>query len=367
MKPPLDILHVIPAEPFGGAQGLVLNLAAHQLCQGLAARILFTVAGSEAKERARELGIPSLSPANGTSRLQRIFFVTRTLREAKSSILHLHMPSPWIGTSLPPASSAPAVVHLHTPPPQGTLLQWGNGAVLRRSRSAIAVSQWIAEVWRAAYPRDLPKCDVIYNAVAPYDARPDMSDARSHRRGAPVFGVATRLTEDKGVGGFLAVAAAIKERRPDACFRVAGSGPFEAALRRESERLGVHNSVVFEGFQPNVEAFWRGIDVSIFTAQAEPFGLRILEPIMAGAPVVAYRTGAGSDEILDRCRGVVPVENGDVLGAAAVALKLADDRRYRQRIVAEGCLDIERWFRFGRMASKVDVVYEHLAKAAYAA
>jgi glycosyltransferase involved in cell wall biosynthesis len=217
----------------------------------------------------------------------------------------------------------------------------------------IAVSEWIGHEWRKAISVRLPPVDVILNGVSLPAIVPVVS-----RFGPPVFGISVRLEKDKGLRMFLRVAASIARLLPDAEFRIAGTGSAEPMLRHLATDFGIAERVQFVGFVDDVGIFWSGVDVAIFTARREPFGLRLLEPILNGVPVVAFRTGAGSDEVIARCRGIASAEWGDLATATSLAIRLSRDATLRRKMVGEGFHDIAHWFTIQRMENAVRASYE---------
>jgi glycosyltransferase involved in cell wall biosynthesis len=266
------------------------------------------------------------------------------------------MPPPWFAAILPAMTSASIVMHLHTGPP--TQDRWFEklacAMILQRASRLIAVSNWIAHEWQRIFPNHIVPVDVVLNGV-PMPATMNQI-APEHRR-ALVFGVAARLEEDKGLSMFLRVAASIARELPGAEFRIAGTGSAEPLLRRLAQDLGISGQVQFTGFVEDIGTFWSGVDVALFTTEREPFGLRLLEPILSGVPVVAFRTGAGSDEVINRCRAITHAEWGDTDTATSLAIRLARDTMLRRKMVLEGISDIARWFTIDRMEIGVRAAY----------
>ena len=139
----------------------------------------------------------------------------------------------------------------------------------------IAVSRDVARAWRVCGIGSAVEC--VYNAVElPRMARAERS---SRLPLSPVFGMTTRLTKDKGIFEFLDVAEVIHARRRVARFIIAGEGPERAQLEHGIESRGLGDVFELPGYVRDLDAFWSGVDVALFTAQKEPFGLRILEPM----------------------------------------------------------------------------------------
>ena len=102
------------------------------------------------------------------------------------------------------------------------------------------------------------------------------------------------------------------------------------------------------------------LDLAIFSAPGEPFGLRLIEPVAEGVPVIAYETGAGSDEIARNCAGIATVPYEQAEAMAELAAELLDDPGRRARMAQAGQRDIERSFSIASMAAGVDAVYSEI-------
>lgn len=359
MSEALRILHVVPASPFGGAQRLAIDLAREQVRVGHNATLLVVARSSKDADHtvkmALEAGVPTrLSVGAFSSRLMQS---RAALVDAKPDLVHLHVPPPWFSFTLPFPRRFALIAHLHVCPilteHRGTLRNRISGAMddalLSRCDRLIAISQWVAVRWRS----QLPKCDpvVIYNGVR----LPEGS--RSRLEEPFTLGMASRLAHNKGVEEFLELAAQVHRQAPDIRFLIAGDGPLRSEYEAKAAALNLSGVLEFEGFVSDMSRFWAGLDVAAFTAPFEPFGLRLIEPIAHGVPVVAYRTNSGSDEVIDRCRGVRSVPYGEADNLAEQVLALRASVESRARMINEGYADIQLTFSIDVMARTVELAY----------
>ncbi len=129
--------------------------------------------------------------------------------------------------------------------------------------------------------------------------------------------------------------AAVARLGAGACLAVVGSGPLEAACRREAERLGV--DVAWLGFRNQTELgrVYGVADALVLPSQSESWGLVVNEALASGLPaVVSDGVGAAPDL-------VVPGETGDVFPVGDVAACVAALERVRKGR-AEGSITPER-------------------------
>lgn len=194
----------------------------------------------------------------------------------------------------------------------------------RFADEVVVPSQAVAEAFVAAGgPRRLVR--VIANGVVappPPGERDELLPRRAlgERLGlppGPLVGVFSRLAAWKGQHVLLEALVGL----PGVACLVAGAPLFgeEAYAERLvslSQRLGVQNRLRFLGHRDDVHWLMRAVDVVVHpSVAAEPFGLTLVEAMLAGTPLVASSGGA-ADEILERGRLGGQAPPGDAAGLA---------------------------------------------------
>lgn len=347
------VLHIAPGEPFGGVQRIVLNLAEQQAgahCVG----IVWTGGAGRALAQMPHDGIRAMNAAG--SPLVRIVQTRRMLRSFRPDIVHFHMPPPWVALAM---DRTPACYHLHGPPSTGRgLASWLDSTIIGRADRLIAISDWIANAWRGVYPEATYR--VVFNGIPPGTRTAAIRPPGA--AGFPVIGFASRLADDKGVDEFADFALALHAKMPSARFLVAGEGPERQLLERKLAGLIDSNHVELLGHQTDMAGFWSLLDLAIFSAPGEPFGLRLIEPVAEGVPVLAYETGAGSDEIARNCAAIASVPYRDSAAMADLAIALLSDPDKRSAMVRDGMRDLESKFSIAQMAAAIDGIYAEIAE-----
>src|SRR5262245_11830150 len=225
--------------------------------------------------------------------------------------------------------------------------------VAGRCALVVGVSEAVTKTFR-----DRSRIEVVHNGLAPgvvdrQAGRERLEQALDGPVGE-VVALVGRFDPVKGHRELLAIASAIRERRPDLRLVFVG-GPdashpgYEAELRGEA---GAEAS--FLGFRDDVHALIAGADLlAIPTVIPEGFPYVGLEALAAGTPVVGYADG-GLPELVGPCGRLVPPGDRNALAEAIVSL-LADEslRRElgdcgRQRVGREFALD--RWVEAMRKA-----------------
>jgi glycosyltransferase involved in cell wall biosynthesis len=158
-----------------------------------------------------------------------------------------------------------------------------------------------------------------------------LTEAPTPDHDRPYVAVAGRLEKIKG---FQDVIEAIR-RLPGLDLRIAGSGPFEADLRRRAEGLA---NVHFEGRLDSAEvaALFRGaLAVAVPSMVYETFGYVVLEAFAEKTPVVVRDLGALPELVAQSGGGLVFRSVDDLVRAIA---RLAGDAGLRLRLGSDGHL-----------------------------
>ncbi|MGU7775095.1 glycosyltransferase family 4 protein [Burkholderia sp. MR1-5-21] len=236
----------------------------------------------------------------------------------------------------------------------------------------IANSDASAQAFRALTGFTPQHVDVVFNGISaePFDALAGVSQAALRARfGLPeqawLVGSFSRLARWKGQHVLLEAAAS----RPDMHVVLVGAPLFgedeyAAQLHEYVARHGMDDRVHFLGFQRDVAACMKAVDVVAHTSiTPEPFGRVIVEGMLARRPVVAARAG-GVVEIIEHDDNGLLCEPGDAhaLGDALTALQT--DRVLRERLVASGHVTALRRFGTKTYVEQVEKILADTARAA---
>ena len=332
---------------------MAIDLAAHQLSMGDDASVVLLSSGQAAQKACQAIGLAVQDCGTGPLRILR---ARQAMKHA--DVLHLHMPSPWLGPVLP--SSPRKVMHLHVRPSslvhppswRVKLDSLGGREILKRVDRTIAITQWVADAWRSEFAGVLPPVSVVHNGIK-------LGQQFVPRANDPfTIGIASRLSPKKGVEEFIALASELHKRAPDIHFRVAGEGPQKEQFEQLTDASGLSKVMQFEGFVSDMAAFWSRAHLCAFTPPFEPFGLRLIEPLGHGVPVVAYLNGSGSDEVVSMCRGIEAVNYQETARLADLVLSLKDNPKKLSLMAEHGRKDVVEHFSIDLMAQRVAQAYE---------
>lgn len=148
-----------------------------------------------------------------------------------------------------------------------------------------------------------------------------------------------RIAAEKNIGLALRAFAAIQARCPSARFIVVGDGPLRARLERQ------HPALRFAGQRIGIDlaTHYASGDIFLFPSLTETFGNVTQEAMASGLAVLAFRSAAAAEVIVDgeNGRAIAPGDEAAYIDAA-IALTQNDEalrrmrERARQRMSASG-------------------------------
>jgi glycosyltransferase involved in cell wall biosynthesis len=353
-----DVLHVVPAIPFGGMQRFVADLAAEQMRQGLDVHVIAVYEDSKLPALLLHRNISFETISGMRPSFAALKNLAQILRLHTSSLVHLHARLLWIEVAGLIAKKSPWIYHVHSYADAGSIKSWVGEILLPRLCDIrIAVSKSVAETlptWTGNRRRTF----IIENGVEiPEQPR----QPRGFHSGPYVFGLASRITADKGLSGFVKLASDILALQPDARFVVAGEGNGLPAFENELKAAGISEHVRLLGHVEDMSVFWSTIDVYLFIAPKDTFGLTILEAMMHYVPVAAYQTGSGSDEILVGNRNSLTANYGDSQGLARCAVTLSTSFAQRDEITHNAFATVRDKFSIRHCAKRIAEAYAFLS------
>lgn len=167
-----------------------------------------------------------------------------------------------------------------------------------------------------------------------------------------------RLVYEKGVQTVIEAMPKVLEEVPDLCFLVAGTGPHARALQIMIEELGLGQKIKMLGF---VEAdflakFYKCADITVVPSIYEPFGMVVLEAMVAGSPVIVADTGGLKEIVVHEETGLCfKPGNPDSLAQAMIRV-LKNDGLARQ-LTMDAQRFIGEKYNWGRIARHTMEVY----------
>lgn len=188
---------------------------------------------------------------------------------------------------------------------------------------------------------------------------------RETGRTYPVIAMVGRISPIKGHEYFLRAMVKVVRSKPFCKIWIIGDAPASKPEHRQelevlARRLGLRNHVEFLGNRSDVPQLLAQVDVMVMaTVTQEAFGRVIIEAQAAGVPVVATKIG-GIVEVVDHERTGLLVLPKDTEGMADAVLRLLNEPKFTQSLIANAKKKIADKYTLKHMAEATLKVYEEL-------
>lgn len=215
--------------------------------------------------------------------------------------------------------------------------------VWRQAAHVIAVSDTLQDLAL----RTWPECQihVIPNGVDVDRFQPVKREEDRPRDKNIVVLVVARLIEIKGIQNLLTALSLLPEPlRQKIDLQVCGTGPYEADLRRQADRLGNTAQVHFAGLLPyeQIPVRLQEADIFVLPSLQEGLPLSLLEAMASGLPVVASVVGGIPSVVRDGENGLL-VAPGDVTGLRDALVRLLENPGICRRMGSAARRDARAW------------------------
>jgi glycosyltransferase involved in cell wall biosynthesis len=326
-----QILYVQPSELFGGAERQIASMLPQLQKQGVGVTALVGpgrtivdwLEGAGVKDIVHSTSFPrDMSDARGVellARTQEFVAQARVVeREVEALIDDRHIDAVVAGMPFSWASATPAAHR------KGVPVLWRSGGM-----ELSIVDRVLLPLWARSNPPDALICNgdgvrdlfgplvpspayVVRNGVDTDLFRPGAARGALRPAGAgKVIGFAGRLVPQKRPQDFLAMAARIAARHPDARFLVAGDGSRRARYEQLAAKLGLGNHVQFLGMVGDMRSFYASCDLLVLPSRSEGCPNIVLEAMAMRLPVIASDTTA-TREVVGHLRDGFLFPVGDI-------------------------------------------------------
>jgi glycosyltransferase involved in cell wall biosynthesis len=372
------LLYVTDSEAMGGAEGYLQALIDHadqarfRLGLMLPARPATRPLAEAARRAGAEIVTLAFVHQHGLN-LNRVRLIAAQLTQLRPAITHFVLPAPrrcaeailaaWIAR----VPCRIATFQLVTPVPRfGPLAGALRGANRRLQyatlQRAVAVSAGNWRLLTEQYGVDAGRLTVIPNGVnlQAFRPRPDDDAMRASwgvPPGAPLIGVAARLTPTKGQRVLLEALPLLWERFPETHVVLAGEGPQEQELRGLASALPRPAQVRFVGQLGDMPAALAALDVFVLPSFAEGLPFAVLEAMAMERAVVASDVD-GTQEAIEHQRSGLLVPPGDPERLAAALVRLLGDAALRERLGKAARQRVQVAFSQRSMLERTYALYE---------
>lgn len=356
------VVHVITDLGLGGAQSLLLDLAA-RIDPDRSRWTIASLHGVLPDDLREDPRIVDLSKAGRLdpwvpARLARL------LARVRPAVLHTHLVHAdvlgWMVGARSPRLLRVTTRHYASEGKQETPLYRLSDAATRHADGVIAVSPAVATHLLQRRIAARAKIAIIPNAIDT-----DLFDPSLHALAPPrserTVGAVGRLHPQKGFDRLLEAFASLARSRHGLRLEIAGEGSQRPALEKQADRLGIAARVGFLGRIPRAEmpsryAAW---DLVAVPSRWEGFGIAAAEAMAMARPVVASRVEGLADLIVDGRSGILLPPDGPGAWAAALG-RLLDDPGRREDLGREARQRILEQYRIETAAEDLLCFYERI-------
>ncbi|MEE4077483.1 glycosyltransferase [Pseudomonas viridiflava] len=179
--------------------------------------------------------------------------------------------------------------------------------LFRKRLSLLGVSDSVRDDMRKSLPAwQAERIETLYNRIdveqlqgsqfSAEDARVELGLSPS----AWIVGNVGRLHPDKDQATLLrGFALALPSLPENSQLVILGKGRLEESLKELARELGIGANVMFMGQVADARRYFKAFDVFALSSDHEPFGMVLLEAMVAGVPVVATSCGGAREVVED--------------------------------------------------------------------
>ena len=144
-----------------------------------------------------------------------------------------------------------------------------------------------------------------------------------------------------------------------------GSAPpnqenFEIELKNQILEFGLVNKVVVIPFQKEIEKFWNSIDIAVVpSTEPEPFGMVVIEAMLAKKPVIASNHGGPTEIIIQNETGLLFEPNNHNSLSNALE-KLIQDKQLRMLYGENGFNRVHTTFSLESHVNHFEKIFDEL-------
>jgi len=181
------------------------------------------------------------------------------------------------------------------------------------------------------------KIQTLYNRIDVFTTQLSMLSKTEARKAlnlpqsAWIVGSVGRLHHDKDhatlIRGF---EKSLLQLPKNSLLVIVGKGPLEESLKRLVANLKLESNVIFTGNLPDAKRYFKAFDVFALTSDHEPFGMVLLEAMVAELPIICSDCGGGA-EVVKNIGQLFSLGNSDELATQLVNTYQVDVQNHHQK------------------------------------
>ncbi len=193
----------------------------------------------------------------------------------------------------------------------------------------IANSKYSAQFLLQAKGCLVNKLNIIPNGIK---IQQHFEKSIKNTKGNPVVLYVGRLEYIKGIDILIEAINLAKENLPEICLHIVGNGSKHREIKKLISDLGLEKNVFLHGFISEKEKnnIYSVCDMVVVPSRDEPFGIIILEAMLAGKPLIVSDRGALPELVKNGQNGLVVKLTKDTIAQAIFNLTV--DKNLRKTI-----------------------------------
>ena len=229
----------------------------------------------------------------------------------------------------------------------------------------IACGNIVKQVFVKNYKINENHITVINNAIKKLTSKNEKFDLNKYGiKSNNKIAYIGRLSEEKGVNLLIDAMPAILEKIEDACLIIVGSGHLEEELKNRVKELNIEKSILFLGYQSEIQSIIKEIDLVVLPSYTEGLPLTPIEAFAYGKPVVATAAGGTVEIINNGINGyLVPIGNSEMLSNKIQ--EVLKDKKLYQEMCVEAVKTYEKKYDFAVFKSNILKYYKKIVEENY--
>jgi glycosyltransferase involved in cell wall biosynthesis len=171
-----------------------------------------------------------------------------------------------------------------------------------------------------------------------------------------VIGYIGRLSEEKGIKYLLEAHTLLTKEGAPIKMLIIGDGSQRKELEKSAKKSGNGGSVIFAGFQNDVEDWLPAMDVFVLPSLTEGTPMSLLEAMAGGIPVVASSVG-GVPQVIESGKNGILVSPGKSEEIKKAVLALYSNETLRKSLASEAEKSIKLRYDVRQWIAKVETEY----------
>jgi glycosyltransferase involved in cell wall biosynthesis len=365
----LNVVQMVDVIGRGGAEKALVGLALHLDRSRYNVTVCATRSAGNYQPLLDAAGVRTVIIGRRSRwEMHKLLGLVRLLRRQPVHVLHTHLfgSNTW-GRLLGRLAGVPVIVAHEHWSSKSRREMWIDHLLYRLSDRILVPSRMSKRL--VASSDDIPpdRISVVYNGVdiTQFD-KSDREAARAELGIEPdnlAIGSVGRLSIDKGGQDILLRSLAhLREAHPEAKLLFVGKGPLRSDLQQLAQELAQGGAVIFTGQRADVPRLLSAMDIFVLPSLREALPIAVLEAMAARVPVIATRVGGVPEIVQDGLNGLL-VPPGDEATLHVVLERLVADPQLRLTLGQAGRDHVEASFTLDKMVTKVEGIYEELARA----